>query len=80
MCRVRCEHVMNGPGPNEQVVKVQEAGGNWEEIVTNADRVYDGRLETSPIMTDGGNVLVELPRESASGKWRLWVPEANTRP
>lgn len=71
---------MDGPGPNEKVVKVQQATGVWEEVVTSSASVFDGRLlETAHIMTKDGQSLVELPRESASGKWRLWVKDIDAR-
>lgn len=76
MCKVRCEVVMNGPGPNEQIVKIREASGFYEEVVATIGAVTNGFLETSHILgRDAEKVLVELPRESASGKWRLWVSE-----
>ena len=80
MCKVRCEVVMSGPGPNEKIVTIRDAeSGMKEEVVAVASAVAGGFLETSHVLgRDSGRVLVELPRESASGKWRLWVSETDT--
>jgi hypothetical protein len=73
---------MNGPGPNEQIVRVPEASGQWEEVIANSSSVIGGNmLQTSAVLGQkDGNVLVELPRESATGKWRLWVRDTDARP
>lgn len=80
MCRIRCEKVMDGPGPNDVVVKVHLATGKWEEVVAPSNAVEGGFLETSSVLDKRERqVLVELPRESASGAWRLWVNEEDAR-
>ena len=78
MCKVRCQDVMEGPGPGEKVVKVQTPEG-WEEVIAPVSSVKQGFLITSAVLDRrDGKVLVELPRESASGRWRLWIDQANT--
>lgn len=77
MIQVRCEVVLNGPGPNESIVKVQRVDGNWEEVVVTNRSIEHGFLRARRVDSSNGNVLIELPQESASGNWRLWVPEAN---
>lgn len=72
--KVKCERMMDGPGPSEQVVRVLTADGHAEEVVVHQSSIRDGHLETSRALArDGTRVLVELPRESTSGNWRLWV-------
>lgn len=75
MCRVRCEPVTDGPGPNEQIVNVVTASGVREEVIAPNAAVRGDTLQTSHAleMRDDGAVLVELPRESSSGAWRVWV-------
>lgn len=76
---LRCELVLDGPGPNESIVKVQRVDGNWEEVIAPKHFVEHGFLRTQRLGSSEGKVLVELPRESASGSWRLWVSEKSMR-
>lgn len=76
---VRCELVLDGPGPNESIVKVRRVDGQWEEVIAPKHFVEHGFLRAQRLGSLEGNVLVELPQESASGSWRLWVPEASMR-
>lgn len=74
MLRIRCKEMMEGPGPDEKVVQVETVGGAQEEVVVDRRSIYDGGLEVGGVSSDRGSLLVELPRESASGNWRIWVP------
>lgn len=81
MMKLKCEVVMDGPGPNEQIVRVRAADGHTEDVVAHRSSVQNGLLETSRALArDGGRVLVELPRESTAGNWRLWVPHTELQP
>jgi hypothetical protein len=60
--------------PTEKIVRVEDADGDFEEIPVSSASISDGKLMASEIgRTKDGRVLVELPRESASGRWRIWV-------
>ncbi|HEV7371243.1 hypothetical protein [Arenibaculum sp.] len=41
--------------------------------MVHCSQVRDQALEVSRIADRNGDVLVELPRESTSGNWRIWV-------
>lgn len=71
--RVRCMTLLDGPGPAEQIVAVPTANGAYEEVVVHRNCMIDGALEVAAILDRGDQVLVELPRESTVGNWRLWV-------
>jgi len=79
MCKVKCERIIDGPGPGEAIVKIQVSGGVWEELVTPISSL-EGKslLKTSLIYEEDNRVLVELPRESSAGNWRVWVDRKNT--
>ena len=48
-----------------------------EEVVVQQDNLKDGNLEVgSPIGRKNGLTLIELPRDSTAGKWRLWVADS----
>jgi hypothetical protein len=65
--------VKDGFIPAEKTVYIQGADGSWEEVTVSTKNLSGGRLEASEIGRTENKVLVELPRESASGRWRVWV-------
>lgn len=74
--RIRCR-VGGGFIPAERTVFIRRADGAIEEVTVSAKNLYGNRLEASEIGRSGNKVLVELPRESASGRWRLWVKRSS---
>ncbi len=74
MIKVSTSSVLDGLVPAEKVARIEMAGGGIEEVsVSEKDISPDNKLLASFIGKDGERVLVELPRESASGRWRIWV-------
>lgn len=76
MVKVSTSSVFDGLVPSEKVARIEMAGGEIEEVSVSADDISpDNELMAYFIGRDdkAGRVLVELPRESASGRWRLWV-------
>ncbi len=53
MSYVKCEFVMDGPGPDEKIVRVQEADDTWEEVVASRNSL----------------LKVSHKKETASGQW-----------
>ena len=79
--RVVCEVVVVGPGPGEAIVGIRAADGTHEEVIIAKRLVHDGSISVGmPLMREDGRVLVELPRESVSGRWRIWVADSEMRP
>jgi len=75
--QIKCRRLMEGPGPSEAIVSIVTTDGQQEEVVVYTGSLQSGSLEVGPKLdTRDGETLVELPRESASGRWRVWVPEA----
>ena len=73
---MKCHVAMEGPGPSEMIVKVTTNDGDMEVIV-DVDSVSDRKLLiVEQIFRKNGSTLVELPRESTSGRTRVWVPTA----
>lgn len=74
--RVKCKVVTEGPGPSETVVEIKTTDGN-EEVIVSRKLVKNDFLDVGPLVhEDKTRVLLELPRESVSGKWRIWVPKS----
>jgi len=77
MIKVSTNSVEDGLMPTERIARFEVAGGQIEEVsVSVRDISPDNRLIASEIGRQGERVLVELPRESASGRWRVWVNAA----
>jgi hypothetical protein len=73
--KINCR-VTDGLMPNEKIARIETADGKTEEVAVSDQNVHGDKLIAFEIGRSEGNVLVELPRESASGRWRVWVKEA----
>lgn len=73
MVRVRC---IIGPGliESDRVVYIPTTSGHREEAFVSETQVRDDRLIVPEVGVRNGSVLIELPRESSRGYWRVWVP------
>ena len=72
MCQIKAK-VVDGPVETEKIVYIDTTCGTTVEVFVPSSRVRGETLEVTEIARDGGNVLVELPEESTTGDWRLWV-------
>ena len=72
MTRVRCS-VQDGFVSSEKIVRIRTVGGRQEEVAVSASQVKNSELEAPIVGKEGETFLIELPRESSSGRWRLWV-------
>lgn len=74
MIRVSPRSIEDGLMPEEKIARIEAIGGQIEEVsVSVKDISTDNKLIVSEIGRQGERVLVELPRESASGRWRVWI-------
>jgi hypothetical protein len=70
--------IEDGLMPAEKIVRVEDADGDIQEVLVSASNIDAGKfLMASEIGRQGGRILVELPRESSSGRWRIWVKESS---
>ena len=75
--RVKVKEVSNGIHPNEVVVSILTKDGE-EKLVVHRRSISNGGLEVGyPIFEENGLYLIELPRESMRGLWRIWVQQEN---
>jgi hypothetical protein len=71
---VKCETVVDGFMPSEKIASIKGADGKVDEVVVSVQSITGNQLLlASEIGRRDNEVLVELPRESASGRWRMWV-------
>jgi len=77
MARVKVAEIGEGLHPSEVVVAVATNDG-IENLVVDRLSLKDDRIEVGhPIRKHGDLFLVELPRETMSGTWRVWVHSDN---
>ena len=75
--RLRVTRIGEGPGPGEVVVGVTTVEGKTEQVVVHVTGMEDDTIDVGyPLADNDEQRLIELPRESVSGKWRLWVPQS----
>lgn len=74
MARIKVEKTSEGPVPSEVLVQIPTVEGP-EDVVVHQSQVDDKGIEVGYIGDKGENALVELPRETVSGRWRVWVPK-----
>jgi hypothetical protein len=73
--RIKVQEIGSGLHPRESVVKVDARGGA-QELVLEKGSIQGGTIEVgNPIAQHGQFFLVELPAETSSGAWRVWVHE-----
>lgn len=73
--RVKVKKVGVSSHPSEVLVSVRTASGD-EQLFVHERSILDGTLDIGyPINSRDSEHLVELPRETVNGAWRVWVPE-----
>lgn len=73
--KVNCTFV-DGLVPNEKIAQICGADGKLEEVEVSIQNVSGSTLMAYEVGRRQGEVLVELPRESTSGRWRMWVKDS----
>ena len=75
--RLQITRISEGPGPGEVVVGVTTMTGAMEQVIVHVTGMMDDTIDVGyPLASSEDQKLIELPRESVSGKWRLWVPQS----
>ena len=75
MYRVKVQTVGDGQHPSEAVVSVTTADGKQEKLIVDKRSLEGkGSLRVGyPLRREGDRYLVELPRETMRGNWRIWI-------
>lgn len=78
MAQIRVEEVGAGQHPSEVVVAIETAEGHKEKLVIDRRSIRNQMIDVGyPVGDSGDLLLVELPRESIRGLWRVWVPKGS---
>lgn len=71
--RLKVRKIGEGLHPNELVVEIETVGGT-ERLVVDRRAIESRSISIgAPLREERGRVLVELPRETMTGAWRVWV-------
>lgn len=75
MYRVKVRTIGVGQHPSEAVVSVTTADGKQEKLIVDRRSLENKEsLRVGyPLRQDGDQVLIELPRETMRGSWRIWI-------
>jgi hypothetical protein len=74
MMRVKVTEVGRGLHPSEAVVAIKTADGPTERLVVSRRSIENGAIQVGwPLGEKDNRVLIELPRETQTGAWRVWV-------
>jgi hypothetical protein len=76
MLRVKVREIRDGLHQNEVVVGFDSAEGTQESLVVDRRSLRGDTISVGyPVGSDqsNGRLLVELPRETTRGQWRVWV-------
>ena len=74
MMRLKVEKIGEGLHPSETIVSVKTSSG-VERVAVSARSIQNDSIPVGwPLGSKDQVTLVELPRETESGAWRVWVP------
>ncbi len=74
MMRLKVEKISEGLHPSEAIVSVKTSTGSERVVVSTRSIVGDSIPVGWPLGKSDQLTLVELPRETETGSWRVWVP------
>ena len=74
--RIKFKDRREGPIPSEAVVTIPTVTGT-EDVVVHRSQVNADSIEVGFISEKADSFLVELPRETMSGRWRVRVPKSS---
>jgi hypothetical protein len=73
--RLRLSGSSQSTHPNELIVSLKTVSGS-EKLVVHKRSIEDNSLNVGyPIDASEAGYLVELPMETLTGSWRVWVPK-----
>ena len=74
MMKVKVAKVGTGLHPTEVVVSINTTEGEQHLVISDRSLDGNGFINVGyAIRQKGDDFLVELPRETMSGSWRVWV-------
>jgi len=72
MSRVKAKIVRGAIG-SERIAYIKTAAGISAEVLISDTQTGSNHILAAEVARDKNNVLIELPQETSSGYWRVWV-------
>ncbi|MGB2866675.1 MAG: hypothetical protein WBC05_25315 [Sedimentisphaerales bacterium] len=72
MNRVKAR-IVRGANKSERIAYITTAEGIRAEVLLSAAQTGSNHILAAEVARDNNNVLIELPQETSSGYWRVWV-------
>lgn len=72
MNRVKAR-IERGSTKSERIAYITTAEGIRAEVLLSTAQTGSNHVLAAEIARDKNNVLIELPQETSSGDWRVWV-------
>jgi hypothetical protein len=79
MSKVKAKIVRGAIG-SERIAYITTAEGIRTEVLLNAAQTGSNHIFAVEVARDNNNVLIELPQETSSGYWRVWVNKKQILP
>ena len=78
MSRIKVNVLGEGQHPSERMVSVTAATGEIENVIVDRRSIQDDTIDVGyPVASEDGLYLIELPRETTTGQWRMWVKKSD---
>lgn len=78
--QLKVQTLGEGLHPGEVLVRIDTIDGKHEEVLLDKKAVISNNVEVGrPLQKINGHLLVELPRETTRGEWRVWVQEGDLK-
>ncbi|WP_041801518.1 hypothetical protein [Rhodopseudomonas palustris] len=74
MMRLKVEQISEGLHPSETIVSIRTSNGSERVVVSTRSIVGNSIPVGWPLGQTDETTLIELPRETETGSWRVWVP------
>jgi hypothetical protein len=65
--------IVRGATGSERIAYIRTAEGLRAEVLLSAAQTGSNHILAAEVARDKNNVLIELPQETSSGDWRVWV-------
>lgn len=71
---VKIQRLGEGQHPSELVIGVPTSDGTMERLIVDRRSLENDAIDVGyPVGGDDKRLLVELPRETIGGQWRVWL-------
>jgi hypothetical protein len=78
MARIKVKVLGEGQHPSEALIAIRTAAGVEENAIVDRRSIDNDTIEVGyPVGSDNDRYLVELPRETVNGHWRLWMKRSD---